>query len=134
MDESDVALAPGAGLNIDAFTLIFGEVEGDAPFSIGPDGVLSLPRLDIVRCIVGVGGPEKDGAMGIDGDWGRPSGVRARNEGTLAGAKGRSEWLEFRDGEALARDGVRCGAYGLPSISSVEGQCRYIRQKQPRRV
>lgn len=44
----------------------------------------------------------------------RLSGVRERKEGTLVGVKGR----EPIPGEALARVGVRWGAYGRPSMSS----------------
>ena len=113
VEDSEVFRAPGAGLNIVAFALSFGDVEGEPPFSLIADGVVSLARLDMVRCMVGVGGPEPLGTMGMDGDCGRPSGVRARYDGTRVGANGRNEWLELREGEARARDGVRWGAYGF---------------------
>lgn len=86
VDDSDVFRAPGTGLNIVALALSFGDVDGEPPFSLCPYEVASLARLDMVRCIVGVGGPEPLGTIGIEGDCGRPSGVRARKEGTRVGA------------------------------------------------
>jgi len=101
-----------AGLKVLAFALklLGGEVAVKPPVSVAPKGIdrASLPKLDIVRCIMGVVAPEPGG--GMIGDCGRPRGVLARKEGTLVGVYGRNGNPEFSDGDARARAGVRWGA------------------------
>lgn len=76
---------PGAGLNADALALSFGDVAGDSALSeTALVGTASRAKEDMVRCMVGVGGPET--VTGMTGDCGRPRGVRARKDGTRAGA------------------------------------------------
>lgn len=101
-----------AGLKVFALALrpFGGEVAVKPPVSVEGDGIdkASLPKLDMVRCMMGVVAPDPGG--GMMGDCGRPSGVLARKEGTLVGVYGRSGKPAFSDGEARARAGVRWGA------------------------
>ena len=87
MDDNGAILPVNAGLKLEAaaLRLLGGEVADDPPVSADAEGMVmaSRPKLDMVRCNMGVVAPEPGG--GMIGDWGRPRGVRARKEGTRVG-------------------------------------------------
>jgi hypothetical protein len=66
-DAIEAVLLMAAGLNVFAFALrlLGGEVAVEPPVSVDDKGIdrASLPRLDIVRCMMGVVAPDPGGGM-----------------------------------------------------------------------
>ena len=67
MDAIEAVLLMAAGLKVFAFALrlLGGEVAVNPPVSVDGDGMdrASLPKLDIVRCMMGVVAPDPGGGM-----------------------------------------------------------------------
>jgi hypothetical protein len=67
VDDKGAVLVVPAGLKVDAFALrlLGGEVAEDPPVSVDGEGIdrASLPKLDMVRCMIGVVAPDPGGGM-----------------------------------------------------------------------
>lgn len=116
-DERVADAARGDGLNVAAFALsIRGDASGEPCGGSASSDEFVKPEDPCER--VGVCVPDREG------DCGRPSGVRARNEGIRVGVYGR-RGAAMTEGELRAREaGVRWGAKGTCSMSSAQGQLR----------